>query len=45
MSQCDVWTHECNASKDGAQCAQYCAVNASACVVPLMQLVTLVYVP
>ena len=26
------------------KCAQYCAVNASVCVVPLMQLVTVVSV-
>ena len=35
-----VWTHQINTSKNGAQCAQCCAVNASVCVVPLMQLVT-----
>ena len=35
-----VRTHECNASKDGAQRAQNCVVFTSVCTVMFMQLVT-----
>ena len=35
-----VWTHECNASKDGAQRAQNCVVFTSVCIVMFTQLVT-----
>ena len=40
LSQCDVRTNECNASKDGAQRAQNYAVFTSVCIVMFMQLVT-----
>ena len=40
MRQCEQ--DECNASKNGAQCAQCCAVNSSVCVVSFTQLVTVV---
>ena len=44
LSQCDSVNRsdECNASKNGAQCAQCCVVNSSVCVVPFTLLVTLV---
>ena len=36
--QVTVYEHECNASKDGAQRAQNCAVFTSVCIVVFMQL-------
>ena len=42
LSQCESVNTSVNASTNGAQCAQCCAVNSSVCVVPFTLLVTLV---